>query len=254
VSIGERLLRIFPGLLAGGLALIYVLGAIATGSEFAGAGIDPSEAVPLLSIQQLLARGIGVVVKPIALLTITGLLVALIGAIAVQLFHLVEANADEPGQAGTGLEAETALIVGGIALLTVILTPLNQVPGTLLMVLGIGCGFALVDSDISSQWVWRLLPALAIGMFVFGLGVNAYTDPIPIPRLQLTLMARDQTRQGRYVTHSDSTWYLYDRGKNEIQAYPDEAVHLASISKGPSGGSKSLWGYTWGFLRGLVPL
>src|SRR5689334_24001523 len=66
----ERLLKLFPGLLAGGLAIVYALGAIATGSEFSGAGIDPRDAVPLLSVDQLLARGIGVLVKPTAFLLI----------------------------------------------------------------------------------------------------------------------------------------------------------------------------------------
>lgn len=70
VTTFERVLKLFPGFLAGGLALVYILGAIVTGSEMSGAGMDPPDVIPLLSIEQLLARGVGVLVQSKILLSL----------------------------------------------------------------------------------------------------------------------------------------------------------------------------------------
>jgi hypothetical protein len=248
----ERMLKLFPGLLAAGLALIYVLGAIATGGEFEGGNIDPSEAVPLLSIEQLLAHGIGVVVKPATFATIAGSLI-MVGAVWLD-------AATTPDSADESLRDEPAwgLLAGGaclMVLLALALVPINQLAGTVVM----ACGFmvALFWSDFfpSKPQVRRLGPLLAIAAIIVGLGINAYTDPIPLPSLNLIMKPTGEKIDGAYITHNDSTWYLFQRSTGEIQAYRDDEVGLAAIAQGSndSGSKQSLGAHALQYAEEILP-
>jgi hypothetical protein len=55
----SRLMVLVPGVVALGLALLYSVGALLKTFELLDAGIDVTEALPLVPLEQVLARGIG---------------------------------------------------------------------------------------------------------------------------------------------------------------------------------------------------
>jgi|GEM_PF-3519531 len=252
----ERLLRLFPGLLAGGLAIVYVLGAIATGSEFSGAGIDPRDAVPLLSVEQLLARGIGVLVKPTAFLLILALALFFLQVLVAQIVrqHLRRGLDEDQDTSDIRTDIFFGLLLVLVALLFI---PLNQVVGYLILVITFWIGISLPTTypSMPSRWQ-RLLPLLFVIGLLISQGVLAYMDPAPLGRVSLDLK-RGQEQDGFYVTHSDSTWYLYDDDGEEIKAFADESVDSATLAERPDSSSnddKSLGAYAWGAIVDVLPV
>ena len=247
----ERLLKLFPGLLAGGLALVYILGAVATGSEFEGVGIDPTDAVPLLSIEQLLARGIGVLVRPTTFMTILAVLLLVMTFV----FRL-----SDPGHKPVSperLRTAIAAAFGATSLFALFLIPVDQIAGMVIGSVGLTGAFVLTHSDAEWSQRWRGLAPLLITVAVFlGLGANAYTDPAPLPTVKLSLTSSLDVPEGRFITHRDSTWYLYNSAAEAIEAYSDAEVVSAVINERPSGSSnddQTLAVYAWDGLTSLPP-
>lgn len=166
----ERLLKLFPGTLAGGVALVYILGAIVTGSQFSGAGIDPSVAVPLLSIDQLLARGVGVLVQPTAFLWGFTLVMLIVQAFVMPflLKHDGLRQKNEHSTAGrkrssrlrrTHWRKRMVVILGFITLLTLLLVPVDQLLGSAIMLGGL---WAVISALLSDTDFPRLQPMFLV--------------------------------------------------------------------------------------------
>lgn len=251
----ERLLKLFPGLLAGGLAIVYVLGAIATGSEFSGAGIDPRDAVPLLSVDQLLARGIGVLVKPTAFVLLLGASFLVLNVLVLQVFQ--QRASAYSGDDSDLNEIRIDVFFGlSMTMVVVIFTPLNQMVGYLILAITLWAGVFLptVSRSMPRQWQ-RLFPLVIVIGLVLSEGVLAYMDPAPLGMVSLELR-REQMQEGVFVTHSDSTWYLYNRDRGEIKAFADDSVESATLDERPDSSSnddKSLGTYAWDALTDALP-
>lgn len=258
----ERLLKLFPGLLAGGLALVYVLGAVVTGSEFAGSGIDPGVAVPLLSIEQLLARGVGILVKPTAILFALEFVVILVQGVALHFFQQrVESREDGSKSSGRvrkrllskrqkELRKRVLLLLGfGMCIVLFLFVPVDQLLGSIFILGGfwIALTIYLLEPGVAKRWRPLFVLAL-VASFVIGLGIIAYTDPNPLANARLELKSGDESPEGTFVSHSHSTWYLYNENLGQIEAFPDEAIDTAFVEKRASGDSndgKSLGSYFW---------
>lgn len=233
----ERLLKVFPGLLAGAVAVVYVLGAVATGSEFDGAGIDPRDAVPLLSIDQILARGIGLLVAPAFAV---GALSVVIGG-GVLLFMVARAElGGGNGTLDTAVASSWRPFWAGMVASSLLLTPLNQLPGFLVaLVGGFTAGFAAAHLPDDWKGLKPVFVGLVLVAIVLGFGVNAYTDPAPISKAELELANSHSTVRGRLITHSDATWYIFDSSEDRVRGYSDGAVSAATVFKRPSGASNN---------------
>lgn len=88
--------------------------------------------------------------------------------------------------------------------------------------------------------------------FVIGLGVIAYTDPNPLANAKLNLKSKAEPLEGIFVSHSNSTWYLYNKNLSAIDAIPDAVVDAASIEDRASGDSNdddSVADYVWNGLQ-----
>jgi hypothetical protein len=253
----ERCLKLFPAFLAGGLALVYILGAIATGSEFEGAGADPRDAVPLLSIEQLLARGIGVLVQPSGLFMMGyALLILLTAVFAVVMNERRKRSQEPPRRVSSTLQRVLriqAYLLGVMVLAGLIAAPVERL-GTLFPMAAIPITFYFVSRSGNPR---RWIPAVFVVMFISimtGLGLSAFVDPSPLPKVKLQLTPNHKT-EGTYLTHSDSTWYVFDGERARIHAFPDDRIQKATIEDRPrdSDDGKRAIVYAWEGLTYLVP-
>jgi len=148
--------------------------------------------------------------------------------------------------------------VGVAAFAAAFVVPVDQLPGMVASGAILLFALALAESE-PGHWSqkWRpLLPVLALVAFFVGFGVNAYTDPSPLPKLELALVDSESAPDGAFITHRDSTWYLFNDEIEAIEAYSDRAVASASIDKRPSGSSnddQTLAGYAWDGLVSVSP-
>ena len=263
----ERFLKLFPALLAGSLALVYVLGAIVTGSEFAGAGVDPSDAVPLLSVEQMLARGIGVLVELSALLIGAMLLLSIAIAVAMHIANQrfdsrAQGRENTSGEEGTKSEIRGVLrkilryqayLMMGLLFIGAFVAPFERVSGLVpLFAMPIAL-VALSRATEPRKWAPAIMIVMGIS-YVLSLGIIAYTDPEPLPAAKLHLIS-GQEPDGAFLTHSNSTWYLYDSKSREILAFPDQGVRKADIGSRPadSGDGGRIGVYAWETAAGLFP-
>jgi hypothetical protein len=211
----ERLLKVFPGLLAGGVAVVYVLGAVASGGEFDGAGMDPRDVVPLLSIDQILARGIGLLVAPV--FAASALAVVIGGGILVILLVRGELTG-ESDAVDKAVASSWRPFWAGMVASTLIVTPVNQLPGLMIGLLAAGAaGFAAAHLPDDWQGSKPMFVGLVLVAIVLGFSVNAYTDPAPLPQARLRLANDKPIVRGQLVSHSDATWYIYDSSDDQIQ-------------------------------------
>lgn len=250
----ERVFKLAPAAVAFGLALIYILGAIAAGSEFDGAGVDPRDAVPLLSLQQILARGIGLLIRPSTMLSlllfVLGLGALLAGVDRVEALKR-ELQNRAPGAGGQGANRSrnrvrgrpkaaiaSGLVGAAMMLIGLFIFPLNQLPGALGMVLILSLAGIFYERAPAGRRPHSgfLVGALVLALVV-ALGVTAYTDPTPTPRVAVHRVNGRTTVRGSLITHNDSTWYLFEHDTNEIRALPDTVVDSTTVFKRPSGAS-----------------
>jgi hypothetical protein len=253
----ERLIKLMPGLVAGGLALIYILGAIVAGSEFEGTGVDARDAVPLLSLEQILARGIGVLVRPNALLAMLAIFLGL-AALSPSLVRpsrpkLNRESNVRNSRSGFALLLGCLSIVGGF-----LMTPMNQLPGLLVTLLGFTLASAVLYAHGSDEWKYRRSASLVAALIALclGLGVTAFTDPTPAAEVAVERTRDQPSARGVLITHSSATWYVFEDSGGQIRAYPDRSVKSATIFKRPSGNSndgKTLAKYIWEGIPSILP-
>jgi hypothetical protein len=257
LRMAERFLSLFPAFLAGGLALVYILGAIATGSEFEGAGVDPADAVPLLSIEQLLARGIGVLVQPFGLFMMGYALLLLFATIFVVVLNERRERSPSP-QRRASSRLQRALRIQAYALSAMIIVgfivaPVERLAGLVPFVAVPIVSYGVSRSESPRKWIAAVFVVMLISV-VFGLGLSAFVDPSPLPEVKLKLTSSQQIR-GTYLTHSDSTWYVFDGASKSTLAFPDNRVKKATIEKRPgdSGDGKRVIVCFWEGLASLAP-
>jgi hypothetical protein len=256
---GERIVKLFPALLAGGLALVYVLGALVTGSAFEGAGIDPRDAVPLLSLEQVLARGIGVLVAPSTFLLLLAFAVSVLNGYALGRWRgklLTQGGRPRPSDS----RSEKKALVGAFAVtgcVILFIVPLNQLPGLAIALVAfmIATFITAFGPDGRRSGKMTSTAVVVIGI-VLGLMVNAYTDPTPSAKVELEVRGRSEPVAGILVTHSNSTWYVFSEVTEKISAYSDDTVAVATIDKRPSGESNddlNLIGHAWDGIQTISP-
>jgi hypothetical protein len=265
----ERVLKLFPAVLAAGLAVVYVLGAVVIGAEFGGAQIDPSDALPLLSIDQLLARGVGVLVKPTILYVAFQVVVLLMNSFSLNVIARINEAHDHDAKKhpSSAHKARSRQRIGKlaawsmgvfVALILFFAAPTDQLLGATIVSGGLWISFAgplaFPDTFRNRPKWWPLM--IGIVTFLIGFGVIAYTDPSPRPELHLKVVAQSDPLEGLFVTHNDSTWYFFEEGTEDIRGIPDTKVVDASIQKRPDGelnDEPTLAEYAWSALPAGLP-
>jgi hypothetical protein len=104
------LARLLPGIVAGALALIYVIGSVNAAGAFARDGI-PVSAVRLLSLEQILVRGVSVLTQPTLLVggVVMALVIMVLNRLSDRVKERISSGRSRPSAAVRSLSAILAV-------------------------------------------------------------------------------------------------------------------------------------------------
>jgi hypothetical protein len=230
-----RLLLSHAGItVAVGLGVIYVVGALLLIGQLSEEQVSMLDALPLVPIEQILARGIGVSAQICLLLGFVSIAFPAVG------YFLDRMLPKEPAllrtdPLGRHLLRLTVLSLGLLVLFT---------PPRMILPLAVAClgGVAAIVGMRRSDY--GIAVARLVGCVVFVLGFSLtiiLTVPVRLPEASLTLVesAPDRVvRDGALISRTDSTWYL---------ATSDEsitAVSSAFVVEGEITQSENSYGQT----------
>jgi hypothetical protein len=132
-----------------------------------------------------------------------------------------------------------------ISIAILVAAPVAAVPGSLvLFALPISL-YMVSRSEEPGKWL-PLVPMVVLVSFLVWLGANAYLVPAPLPTAHLQLKAGHEP-SGVFLTHTDSTWYIFEKKSETIRAFSDESTLQAEIEEatGSDIDRNSLLEYAW---------
>jgi hypothetical protein len=211
-------------LTAFGLATLYVIGAYMKITELQGAGIRVQDALPLVPIEQLLARGIatsGVSVLVAASLGIPVLVLALA--------HSRGGKEPRTGKEWAAIGAALAWLCGfGFGLLFLRLE--------LMAAAAVAAITVIVALRLGGNPVTALGFALVLALLA--VAIHSWYFPQPLPAVVLTT-TDGETHQGNLVVIANETWYV-NQGGGTIRAFQASDLDAAylrtrarSVIRGP---------------------
>jgi hypothetical protein len=214
--------QLLPGAVATAIALIYVVGSLNAAGAFARDGVSVA-AVRLLSIEQLLVRGVSVLTQPT---TIILLAACSVGFALVRKYFESQAKPQRPG-------GPPRHVVGMVAL-SVSWTFLGPLVIGLFLSWRIGVVLAIfpcavlvsplvIDLDRHRNRSRIVLVSLCTGLAAF-LAANyfgAFVQPLASYRLR---SAPSPRHSGVLLTHTNGTWYIDDPSSNAILSFADEQM------------------------------
>lgn len=212
-----RWLAAAPALIALALGGIYAIGAISIFGQFQAADLDAVQAMPLVPIDQILARGIGAIINQAAF----GLL-GISGAYAISAFEdMRDGKAQREGKVDASGDTDRAsgqIFAGrfGVVLWTALLIAAFVAPFGL--VTTIGAGFLTLQAVIPKVRNWMLRheykrwrpTAFFVGycsFLVVAAVVGAFTRPPPLPDVVVERGDGSSIRGGLVAT-SGSNWFI----------------------------------------------
>jgi len=196
-----RMFAVLPGVAAVGLALLYAVGAVEWVAEVNGERLAPGRVMPLVPLEQVLARG----VSTVALAGAVGLVVAPIVG------WVLRWEEQRPEDGKRPLDLRTRKGRAGFVLIEVALAGL----GFMIFppVIWIGLVALLVWLAVRAwrgrrlELPYRRLLAVAAAVALFLLLAQTLFDPEPLPRVRVTLEKAPELR-GRLITSTGETWYV----------------------------------------------
>jgi hypothetical protein len=243
----SRMLLAVPGLAALGLGGIYALGALAYYGQFREAGLDAIQAMPLVPVNQLLGRGIGVATSQFFQAVVFIVLIAIVGA-AIGLRQIrSEIRESEHGPPG-GVGGKADETDEGW---------LRRHPGwALIAVLGLIVAFFVVayswrrcavllagfvaEVVVIGLLLWRRLKedqewngfdvrvyAAGLSAYVAGAAIaGSFLTPSPLPETSVRTMSGKPV-EGHLVMEDDSS-YVVERRDGALISIPAARVRSAS--------------------------
>jgi hypothetical protein len=256
-----------PVIFASVLGFLYFIGAFLKTAELHGAGISVRDALPLVPIPYLLARGIGAILSSfviwLVVLLYAGAIYLLMHRVELRLDRRRGAYAEELGRAQSLMESlrrlkpdEGDLVARTRARIIVqqlraLGRELQPPSGRLLL------AFSFAMSLLTLATFATLPPLMAAGMIVatfaavflrgrmsrgrrllllFGISgvaflINFFVEPQPLPKVTLTTNGRASVT-GRLITSTADTWYLTGL-RHSIIAVPSDRVRHAGVAHQP---------------------
>jgi hypothetical protein len=228
-----------PAILACSLAAIYALGAISIFGQFLAADLDAVQTMPLVPIDQILARGIGAIIDQ-ALLGLVAIGFAL-GISAIE--DMREMRAKRLGKASTspGLSAGagSSTLGGWLGLVVPIAVLFGGFFLPFGLVTALGAGILVIQTVIPrardalvrrGHRKWRPVAFLiGYGCFlVVSALVGGFSRPSPLPDATLTRKVGEPVH-GSLVALNGSNWFLANSA-GRITNVPESAVARATIT------------------------
>jgi hypothetical protein len=219
--------------LALSLAVIYLFGAIDLIGQLLYAGIRPSDALPVIPIEQILARGIVVGAEALLLLVAVILIVAM-GEVVVDL-SLSSGNrgAHARNSSPFALTRENApALVMGVGFIAMFMPPpvlLQMIPPLVVL--------SLVTLLMAEQKRYRRLSTAALAVVVTLVLSTSFVFPDPLPKIELQGNT-GPIASGTLVTSTGSAWYIAEG--SELVSIPLEKVTEARAKSRSMGGESML--------------
>jgi hypothetical protein len=247
---GVRWVPLVPVVIACSLAGIYTLGAISIFGQFLAADLDGAQTMPLVPIDQILARGIGAIIDQ-SILGVLGISAAyMISAFEdlrkarAQREGHVPSTSDPPDEGGG--EIFTGQM--GIGMWIVLLVAAFFVPFGLVTM--IGAGLLTIQAVIPRvrDWMleqgyekWRPTAFLAgyCAFLVVSAVVGAFTRASPLPDVTLERSARGSIHGG-LVAENDSNWFVA-KPDGTVLSVPGRAVDISRITYSEEPDDESLF-------------
>jgi hypothetical protein len=247
---GLRWVPLVPVVIACSLAGIYALGAISIFGQFLAANLDGAQTMPLVPIDQILARGIGAIIDQ----AVWGVL-GISAAYSISTIEdLKEAKARREGQVpsvpdpsgGAGGQIFTGRL--GIGMWIALLVAAFFVPFGLVST--IGAGLLTIQSVIPRvrDWMlrqgyekWRPTAFLAsyCAFLVVSAVVGAFTRPSPLPDIRLERSA-GKSIHGGLVAANGSNWFVA-KPDGMVLSVPGGVVDIATITYSEESDDESLF-------------
>lgn len=221
-----------PIVIAGALAAIYALGAIAVYGQFSRAGLNASQTMPLVPLEQILGRGIGSVVSDFSRAWFN----LALGAITVSVYwserdkHVVR----RPEDWSRWIWLFPAFLVA---------TAIFRSWGVAVVV-GVGTGVMFAVWSVAGYREvggWKGLAVIACGSLISILPMTiaaSLIEPPPLPRTELT-QTDGVVLQGGLVASGDM-WYLADEDNN-VKGIPASEIEGSVIDYQDRKETAGLW-------------
>lgn len=228
-----------PVALAATLASLYAIGTILRATELSEAGLYPRDTLPLIPIEQLLARGITAALYVLVFFLFVGPIAAVLG--------LWIARTTDASPSVVWLERHRrwahpfldGWLVAAVIMGLVFLPPLVAASAVF-------SGLVIALATIRHRerlWVWLVAAYLIMGS---GWLASAALDPRPLPHVSITTQAGARVK-GRLITHAGSTWYV-TRGRRRFIALDQSTVRNVTVTS--DRGEK--WPRGHDYLEGLI--
>ncbi|HEX8054324.1 MAG TPA: hypothetical protein VF517_15150 [Thermoleophilaceae bacterium] len=220
-----------PAYLGMSLAAIYALGALEARGQLSESGVRTLDALPVIPVEQLLARGIWAVTEPLPLVLAVVLVTQ---GLAALFFRVREYRGREDTTAGLlkGMALAIALLAIALAMM-----PPAMIPRVLFA--GVGYGGVALVLGLRHDWRPESLRFVAVTGSVFAVifaMTGTYFAPDPLP--DASIQTESSVVRGRLIAATDATWYLADRGR--VRAIPANHVRSAEVTKRDLHRSESL--------------
>lgn len=226
-----------PAVLACSLAAIYALGAVSIFGQFLAADLDAVQTMPLVPIDQILARGIGAIIDQAKL----GLFAVSLAYMVSAVEDLVETRAAKPG--GTASARQQQPGSGGMGRRLGIALPVAMLFGGFFLPFGLvttlGAGLLAMQALIPrvrdalverGHAKWR--PAAFLigygGFLIVSAVVGAFTRATPLPEATLIRDSGSLIRGG-LVAQNGSDWFIAEDGGRILNA-PEGSVAGVTIT------------------------
>lgn len=225
---GRRQLVVsLPALLGVSLVLVYVFGVLNAAGAFAKAHI-PQTALRLLSVEQLLVRGISILAQPGV-----ALIILLMGS-SVAIFEISHHEVRSPISPARKAMLNrknrrfgTAYLLGSLAILVtrpweegLSLAPLLVVPIAMILVAKRGLGHKFSLRHFNGLYAAAALASLLVG---------SYLLPLPQPNISIQ-KPHSKHLKGVLVTHVDAVWYAWQQSHKDVAAVPDPAIRRVNLT------------------------
>lgn len=227
----EQVLVALPAAVALGLASLYTLGALLCAAELRHEGVELTNGLKLLPLEQVLARGIGSAILIAAGVGLTAWLIPLLWHWDRQVARrLAQTREQDPSASVADHRAilfMTSVFCGALAVALLLFAPILVALVTAFFLVRLAWSFHSTDLPP------RVLPTAA-AMFVFAGAAcigQAFVNPRPLPEVSVTEAGR-AVAHGRLVVISSDAWYVTNR-VNRITAIPTSRVVATHVRLQP---------------------
>lgn len=243
LSRGLQVLAAIPGLAALGAAALYASGAFQEAAELRGAGLVVRDALPLIPLEDLLARGIQTALRAALFVGLSGAVVAVALSKVTQLRPRALREFWTPRTARLGrtthLPARAYIFFLPTLVLIAVSPPAIGASGVIMGIVNI---YGLTQSRRRApNQTGRVATVTIAAMFAVAVaGLIAQAGVAPSPLALVTLHTVDRGRiAGGLIAVSDNTWYVRT-AERRIDGVPLRSVGSLTIASPRPARGKSI--------------